>query len=298
MKKIVKLLFVFIFVLLLAQIHNYAIQYFNEKSKIEATPLENQILTVHFIDVGQGDSILVQTPNGRTMLVDGGKKEAGEDVIAYLKSLQIDEINVIVATHPDYDHIGGLIDVIDHFRIGQFINSGKVHTTETYEKLITKIFTNNIPYVEVKTGNSIFLDENVSINILHADGDADENNDSSIVIHIKYDDVSFLLTGDATTKIEDKLISLYDVSSTILKAGHHGSSTSTSSKFLEAVQPAVTILSYGKDNLFGHPHKQVLNNLKKIGTTIYSTAEDGTIVISTDGTDYKINPKKQKLKKK
>lgn len=289
LKKFVKILFIFIIgVLVLTQIHSYASNFFNDGTKEIVFKSSNEELTVHFIDVGQGDSILVQTPNGRTMLIDGGKREAGEKVVSYLKSLDINEINVVVATHPDFDHIGGLIDVIDHFEIGQFINSGKDHTTETYEKLIEKIFIHNIPYVEVESGNSIVLDEDVSIKILYADGDAEETNDSSIVIHVQYGEVSFLLTGDATTNIEDELISLYDLSSTILKAGHHGSNTSSSLDFLQAVQPDITILSYGEDNSFGHPHKQVLNNLNKIGTTIYSTAEDGTIIISTDGLDYDI----------
>ena len=245
-------------------------------------------MEVHFIDVGQGDSILIESPNGKTMLIDGGTKAAGDDVVAYLKSQQISQLDYVVATHPDADHIGGLIDVFAATQVSNFVNSGKVHTTDTYNELLTAATNEGSNYIEPTTGQTISLDSSLKVQVLHADASATDNNDASIVLKVTYNEVSFLLTGDADTDIESKMTSSYDVSSTILKAGHHGSDTSSSLAFLQKVQPAATILSYGQDNSYGHPHSKVLSNLKTVGSKAYSTAESGTITVVTNGATYNI----------
>lgn len=247
-------------------------------------------MRVHFIDVGQGDSIFIESPNGKTMLVDGGVKGAGQQVVSYLKELGVNKLDIVVATHPDADHIGGLIPVLNSIDIGQFYDSGKVHTSQTFEEMLTLIDTKNIPYNVPKTGDSIAFDDDIKVKVLNANVNARDNNDASIVLKIAYGNVSFLLTADAGIALEKEMMK-YDVKATILKAGHHGSNTSSSVEFVQAVHPEVAILSYGEGNKYGHPHAEVVERLQAIGSKIYATAEAGTVIVSTDGVNYDVNSK-------
>jgi len=245
---------------------------------------------VHFIDVGQGDSIFIESPNGKTMLVDGGVKGAGQNVVSYLKKLGVKKLDIVVATHPDADHIGGLIPVLNSIDIGQFYDSGKVHTSQTFEEMLTLIDTKNIPYNVPKTGDNIAFDDDINVKVLNANENATDNNDASIVLKIAYGNVSFLLTADAGVSLEKEMMQ-DDVKATILKAGHHGSNTSSSAEFIQAVHPEITILSYGEGNKYGHPHAEVVERLQAIGSKIYATAEAGTVIVSTDGVNYDVNSK-------
>lgn len=247
-------------------------------------------MRVHFIDVGQGDSIFIESPNGKTMLVDGGVKGAGQKVVSYLKELGVNKLDIVVATHPDADHIGGLIPVLNSIDIGQFYDSGKVHTSQTFEEMLTLIDTKNIPYNVPKTGDSIAFDDDINVKVLNANEHATDNNDASIVLKVTYGNVSFLLTADAGIALEKEIMQ-NDVKATILKAGHHGSNTSSSAEFIQKVHPEVTILSYGEDNKYGHPHAEVVERLQAIGSKIYATAEAGTVIVSTDGVNYDVNSK-------
>lgn len=247
-------------------------------------------MRLHFIDVGQGDSILIESPNGKTMLVDGGVKGAGPQVVSYLREIGVSKLDIVVATHPDADHIGGLIPVLNSMTIEQFYDSGKVHTSQTFEEMLTLIDEKNIPYDVPTQGDNIKFDEDVTVKVLNANEQASDNNDASIVLKIVYGNVSFLLTGDAGIALEKEMMQ-YDVSATVLKAGHHGSNTSSSEYFIRAVKPEVTILSYGKDNKYGHPHAEVVDRLKEIGSKIYATADIGTITVTTDGVNYAVNGK-------
>lgn len=247
-------------------------------------------MRVHFIDVGQGDSIFIESPNGKTMLVDGGVKGAGQKVVSYLKELGVNKLDIVVATHPDADHIGGLIPVLNSIDIGQFYDSGKVHTSQTFEEMLTLIDTKNIPYNVPKTGDSIAFDDDINVKVLNANEHATDNNDASIVLKVTYGNVSFLLTADAGIALEKEMMQ-NDVKATILKAGHHGSNTSSSAEFIQKVHPEVTILSYGEGNKYGHPHAEVVERLQAIGSKIYATAEAGTVIVSTDGVNYDVNSK-------
>ncbi|MFJ5791147.1 MBL fold metallo-hydrolase [Lysinibacillus sp. NPDC093197] len=247
-------------------------------------------MRVHFFDVGQGDSILIESPNGKTMLVDGGVKGAGQQVVSYINELGIEKLDVVVATHPDADHIGGLIPVLNSIPIEQFYDSGKVHTSQTFEEMLSLIDSNNIPYNVPKTGDSIALDGELDVKVLNANENASDNNDASIVLKVTYGNISFLLTGDAGVALEKEMLQ-QNVKATVLKAGHHGSNTSSSQSFIQAVQPEVTILSYGKDNKYGHPHAEVVERLQAIGSKIYATAETGTVTVSTDGVSYNVGAK-------
>ncbi|MCK1997605.1 lamin tail domain-containing protein [Psychrobacillus psychrodurans] len=245
-------------------------------------------MKVHFLDVGQGDSILVQSPNGKNLLVDGSTKDAGKEVVAYLKSHDVEKLDYVVATHPDADHIGGLISVLNSVSIKNFVDSGKVHTSQTYEEMLQLILDKNIPFIVPNIEDTIPLDDDLDITVLNVGEESDDNNEASIVLKITYGEVSFLLMGDADIRIEKEILERSNVKSTVLKAGHHGSDTSSSEDFIQAVKPEVTILSYGKDNSYGHPDAEVKSRLERISSQIYGTAVVGNIVVETDGVDYNV----------
>lgn len=249
---------------------------------------KDEIMSVEFIDVGQGDSIFIQSPDGNTMLIDGGTRGAGGDVVDYLKENNIKQLDYVVATHPDADHIGGLIRVLESMSVNHFIDSGKIHTSETYKEMLTLIQTKNISFHVPQIDDTIPLDDALEITVLQVDEEASDNNEASIVLKVEYENVSLLLTGDAGIEMEQQMIDTQNVGATILKAGHHGSNTSSSKQFIEAVNPEVTILSYGQGNSYGHPHYEVIQNLQQIGSKIYATAQSGDIKIETDGIQYHV----------
>ena len=198
------------------------------------TPQVGKDMKVHFIDVGQGDSILIQSHDGKNILVDGGPKSAGNTVVAYIKSLGIKKLDYVVATHPDADHVGGLIAVLNSISVGQFVNSGNAHTTETYAQVLKLVESKNIKYVEPDVADILIGDwtSDFYLQTLYADAKASDTNDASVVLKVGYKDVEFLLMADASAEIEDLLVEKYDTLKVqILKAGHHGSNTSSSLSF-------------------------------------------------------------------
>jgi len=246
-------------------------------------------LLVHFIDVGQGDSILIQTPDGINMLIDGGPKSSSEKLVSYLKNLNITKINIIVSTHPHEDHIGGLADVINNFTVDNVIDSGNPHTTNTYKNYLNAIKTKNINYIIPDLGQEFKLGSSTKIKILGPVTKTTDLNNSSIVIKLTFGSISFLFTGDAQNQEESQILSKgYDLSSQVLKVGHHGSSSSSSIKFLKSVSPSIAVISCGKNNSYGHPHEITLKNLANLGITIYRTDTTGDIEISSDGNSLDI----------
>lgn len=241
-------------------------------------------LKVHFIDVGQGDSILIQTPDGKTMLIDGGPKSSGASLVSYLKKQGITKINVMVATHPHEDHIGGLIDVINNFTVDNIIDSGNSHTTVTYKDYLNAIKTNNVNFVVPDLGQEFDIGQTTKMKILGPVSLADDLNNSSIVIKMTYGSTSFLFAGDAQSQEENQILSKgYDLSSQVLKVGHHGSASSSSINFLKAVNSTIGVISCGINNSYGHPDDQTLKNLTSIKTAIYRTDLVGSIIIESDG---------------
>ncbi|WP_342505593.1 MBL fold metallo-hydrolase [Sporosarcina sp. FSL K6-2383] len=251
-----------------------------------AAPAE---LKVHFLDVGQGDSILIQAPGGKSMLVDGGTKANSGKVVSFLKSKGVKKLDYVVATHPDADHIGGLITVLNAFPVTNFIDSGHVHTSQTYYDLLTLIDKKNIKFSVAQELDKIALDPNMIIRVLHADENAKDSNDASIVLKATYNKVSFLLMGDADAAIEDKIRAKYDVAATVLKNGHHGSDTSSSAAFINNVKPSVAILSYGKNNSYGHPHLAIESRLKNVGAKTYKTPLDCDITVTSNGVKHAVS---------
>jgi competence protein ComEC len=243
---------------------------------------------VHFLDVGQGDSILVLFPDGKNMLVDGGKREMGNLVVKYLKEQGVKSLDLVVSTHPDADHLGGLIDVLENMPVKAILDSGKTHTTIVYSDYLRLIKEKGIGVSIAKEGQVLDLDKRVKVEVLNSGDIHEDLNEASIVLKLSMGTIDFLLTGDAGINEETHMYQTYNVEAEILKAGHHGSNTSTSALFLDEVKPNVAILSYGLNNSYGHPHKEVVNRLLQWGTKIFSTAQSGTILVKTNGKTYDV----------
>jgi len=239
-------------------------------------------LKVHFIDVGQADSILVQTPNGRNMLIDAGETKDNA-VINYLNGLGITRLDAVVATHPHENHISEMPEVINSFEIGNFYMPKVSHTTQGFADMINALSNRGIKVTEATAGNWIGLDENLGCDIVAPNSNNYKDlNNWSAVVHLTYGKTSFLFTGDAEELSEQEILnSGINIKSDVLKVGHHGSSTSTSLDFLKAVNPKYAVISYGADNDYGHPNNETLEELKDI--TTYKTATDGNIVFTSDG---------------
>lgn len=272
-----------------------------EQTKIEAdTPEEIPVVTdettglpliVSFINVGQGDSILIQSPNGKNMLIDAGGSTTQTYVHNYLKGKNIKKIDVLVATHPHSDHIGGMEYIIDNFDIGLIYMPKATTSTKTYEDLLTKIKSKDLLINTAKAGVTIDLDKDLIIKMIAPIGTSYEYlNDYSAVIKITYKNTSFLFVGDAQNESEQEmLISGVNLKSDVLKVGHHGSSTTTSVNFLNAVSPKFAVISVGKENSYGHPSQSTLDKLNAYGVSVYRTDESGTIVLTSDGQNLTTN---------
>jgi len=252
------------------------------------------LLTVRYLDVGQGDSILIQTPSGKNMLIDAGPTVAGSTVTADLKGLGITTLDIVLATHPHEDHIGGMSSVLNNFNVKQFIDSGYPDTTKTYENMLKLIDQKNIPFKTVKDGETINLDSGISFSVLNPTTTfSDDINQNSIVLKMTYGTVPFLFSGDANSDAEQRIVnSGANLQAVILRVGHHGSATSSSSAFLAKVQPKVSIIEVGAGNPYGHPAPSTLKRLAQVGSTIYRTDLNGTITVTTDGTTYKVKPER------
>lgn len=247
-------------------------------------PTTNKAMEVSFLNVGQGDAIFIKFPNGKTMLVDAGRWDS--DVKRELSALGVTSIDTFVATHPDADHIGGADYVIKNYKVKNVIDSGQDHTTQTYIDYLEAIKAQGCTFKEAAIGQNITLDSNVAVKVLYVDSNASDLNDGSIVLMVTYGNIDYLLTGDAGTKVEAKLVAKYNMQAEVLKVSHHGSSTATSQAFLNEVKPKYAILSYG-NNSYGHPTSTVVNRLKAINATIFETVK-GTINTSTNGQTLKV----------
>ena len=235
--------------------------------KVEQTPPLAGNVTVHFIDVGQGDAIFVDTP-GLDMLVDGGSRGAGEIVVGYLQSLNVTRIDFVVATHPHADHIGGLITVLTEYNTTQIpvvVDNGLEATTATYADYVSAVGARSTQ-VAVR-GDTISLGHGVEVTILNPSSphEFEDANDNSVVV--------------ARAHGRD---------STVLKVGHHGSRTSTSTEYLDAVSPEIAVISVGEGNRYDHPHQETLDKLTLEGSALYRTDLHGTVRVTTDGSDYTV----------
>jgi competence protein ComEC len=267
---------------------------------------EPNILKVYFLNVGQGDSILIETPNGTQTIIDAGPNNKIINELSEVMPFFDRTLDIIIPTHSDLDHVAGFPEILRRFNIKNYYDSGFVDNDDlnTEIKLLVQN-ENGINVKKISRGDNIILDQehDISLEILWpgADYETKDNNNRSIVARLDYGETSFLFTGDAGIEIEKILLenstiknssateinnsrNILDVD--ILKAGHHGSKTASSLEFLEKVTPELTIISAGKDNRFGHPNQEVLDNLNKINSQIKNTAEVGRILIKSDGINY------------
>ena len=244
-------------------------------------------LEVHIIDAGQGDSIFIRGPEGQTMLIDGGSEGTG--ALQYLQGQSVDHLDLMLATHPHEDHIGGLPAILKAMPVARVVMNGQPTTTRIYERLLDAIAAAKAEYQEVKRGDRIQLGS-LTFDVLHPAVPTGPNlNNQSIVLRLIWGQVSFLLPGDAERETEgDILASSRPVAATILKVGHHGSRTATSPAWLKAISPAVAIYSAGAGNSYGHPHPETLAALATAGVQVYGTDVSGTVVITSDGAGYSV----------
>ena len=263
----------------------------NIQERVETKPVTTtSALEVSFIDVGQADSILLEN-DGHYMLVDAGNNEDGDKLVSYFKEKNIETFDYVVGTHPHEDHIGGLDNIINNFNIENFYMPDVITTTMTFEEVLDALENKNIELTIPKENDTFNLGD-VSIKVLYV-GDESESdlNDTSIILKVIDQNVSFLLTGDASLKIENS-ISTSDLKSTVLKLGHHGSVTSTNQELLEKISPQYAIVSAGINNQYGHPHDEVINLLNQENIKTYRTDTDGTITFKTDGKNIEVETEK------
>ena len=246
---------------------------------------DGSTLTVHFIDVGQADCELITLPTGEVMLIDAGNNDDGEMVVRYIQDLGISKIDYLIGTHPHEDHIGGLDYVIYNFSIGNVYLPDVAATTKTYNDVISAIENKGLSVTTAEDGVTIYSGPETLIDIIAPVGSGYTSlNNYSAVVRLRYGNSSFLFTGDAETESENEITA--DVRSDVLKVGHHGSSTSSSRKFLDRVDPTYAVISCEKGNSYGHPHTETLESLDNIDCIVYRTDKSGTIICKTDGKNY------------
>lgn len=241
-------------------------------------------LRVYYFDVDQGDSTLIITPKNQTILIDGGNNNQGKNVVKYLNGLGIKSLDVMIATHPDADHVGGLDDVLKAVDDVKSVYAPKVsHNTETYKDFLSAVKKNGRTIKTAEIGVSLNID-GVTADFLAPLADyGDDLNAWSAVLKVNYKNTSFLFVGDAETKSEgDMLANAIDLKADVLKVGHHGAKTSTSKSFIYEVLPKYSIISVGKNN-YGHPDSGIIDRLKNVKSTIYRTDKQGTITAISDG---------------
>lgn len=244
-------------------------------------------LTIHLIDVGQGDSQLIITPQGSSVLIDAGDLLQGDVVTAYLTRQGIRRIDYLILTHPHSDHIGGVPTILEQFQVSQVYLPPVVHTSQLYERILTHLTTHQIPTSIVRKTSSILVEDGLEVKILSSGQDFQEHlNNWSLVTHIAHQSQVFLFMGDAEAESEKALMSSLHPSAlraNVLKAGHHGSNTSSSDLFLDMVLPDIVLISCGENNPYSHPHPTLLQRLEKRNTWIYRTDLQGSIILQSDG---------------
>jgi len=261
-----------------------------DTSALSATTQTSANVTIKFIDVGQGEAILIALPE-KTMLIDAGPTGSAPKIAQVLQELGRDKIDYLVATHPDEDHIGGMADVISSTQIGTIYAPNKTNNTATYRKFLTAIQNNNLQITLAEAGTIIDQTDSYKLEILWPKKDANfpDTNDYSIIIKLTVGNKTFLFTGDApTSAILDSNPGHIDV----LKLSHHGSRTGTTEQLVRKLSPTYAVVSYALDNSYGHPMQSVLNALRKHSVEIWGTGANGTITITCDGTNIDISGEK------
>lgn len=244
-------------------------------------------LSVSFLDVGQGDALFIESPTGRQVLIDGGPNREVLRALARTMPWYDRSIDVVIATHPDADHVTGLVDVLQRYRVSLIVESGVSTDTPQAESLLQGVAEERAKYLAARRGQVIDIGGGAYLEILFPDRDpvGMETNTASIVVRLVYGEKSFMLTGDSPNEIEHYLVQLdgEELRANVLKAGHHGSRTSSSILFVGMVAPEYAIYSRGCDNTYGHPHEEVKETFAKLGIETLDTCEGGTVTFVSDG---------------
>ena len=262
----------------------------NTKENIDGNiDTEGDLLKVSFLDVGQADSILINA-NNKYMLIDAGNNEDGPLLVQYFKEQNITKFDYLIATHPHEDHIGGMDDIINNFDIEKIYMPDVTTTTKTFLDVLEAIEKKNMTY-DVPNINQNFTLGNTLFQVIYTGNDKKNLNNSSIILKATFKNTSYLFTGDATSEVEKKILNK-DIQATVLKVGHHGSKYSTTTDFLNKVNPKYAIISVGKNNSYNHPNQVTINKLEKKNIEIHRTDQEGSIFLKSDGKTINITSKK------
>ena len=259
-----------------------------------ALPLTNaqavapKTLKVHYINAGQGDAIYIKAPNGEDILIDAGNKD-GSDIVAYLKKQKVDDIEIMISTHPDADHLGGLDEVLYAYKVEKVYAPKVSHTTQAYKEFLVAVQKEKLKINTVTKGTTLSIKGVKAVFVAPVKTyKASDLNNWSAVLHMTYNKNTFLFTGDAEALSEKDMIASKQVlKADVLKVGHHGAKEATTSEFLNAVKPKYGIVSVGK-NSYGHPTPSALDRLKKAKVTVYRTDQKGHVVVTSDGTKLSV----------
>lgn len=252
--------------------------------------VEGPVAVVHFLSIGQGDSALVQTPNGKNILIDAGPPDGARSLLHYLKDRDVRRIDLLVETHPHADHIGGVVAVLQEMPIAQVLVSGFVHPTPIYDAMLAAFEKKKVQVRVARRGRTVDVDTDTRMHVLAPEepfinGSRSDANANSVVIVLEYKGMRFLFTGDAEEETEDRLLQgeRERLPATVLKVAHHGSKYATSDEFLSAVGPRLAVVSCGKGNRYGHPAPETMARLRSRGVQVLATHTDGHVVMATDG---------------
>lgn len=248
-------------------------------------------LMISYMDVGQGDAAYIKV-NGNDILIDAGPRSNSKELLEQLKAKNIDDFELVIATHPHEDHIGGMVDVFKEYEVKAFYSPKITHTTKTYENLVKAVKDEGLKTKELKGGMVIDLGEGAKFEVFTPQkSEYEELNDYSPIMKLSFGDTSYLFTGDAEKLAEEEALAKYKTSldSDVIKFGHHGSSSSSSNAFIEAVSPKYGIISCAKDNKYGHPHRETLDIIKKYNIKTFRTDTDEEIILTSDGKSINFN---------
>lgn len=298
-KKFRKILYAILFLLVLVVMEFLDITPDNLKTSIKDINRENNTvkkvtatdgdLEVIYVDVGQADCTYIKQGN-YSMLIDAGNNSDGKLLVEYFKSIGVERFDYVVGTHPHEDHIGGLDDIISNFDIGTIYMPKVGTTTKTFEDILDAVKMKNLKIATPSIGDTFPLGKS-KLEVVSIKNEASDLNDTSIVLHLNYGEVSYLFMGDASKKIEKEILDK-DIASDVIKVGHHGSEYSTDLEFLKKVNPKYAIISVGESNIYDHPKLETLEKLEGLNIEIYRTDELGSITTITDGKNIKFSYEK------
>jgi competence protein ComEC len=253
-------------------------------------------LTVKVLDIGQGDAILIRAA-GQTVLVDTGDIGTRDKLVEYIKKEGITTIDKVIITHPHADHLGGMLGILENFKVSQIYDSGQTTTTALYRKYLSLVQKKEIPFTVLTAGTEIEITDEIKLKVFAPEKPfitESELNNNSVVTKLMYRNFSMLLTGDAEKESEARMLKAYrtELKSNVLKVGHHGSNTSSSVDFLKAVAPEVAVISLGANNDYHHPHPTTLKRYEEAKVKVYRTDTNGTVTINSDGKTYTVTKEK------